>query len=61
MPWLIAVGFLLAYEGYALATGKRTLSRMMYDASKAWPLLPYVWGVVTGGLAVHFWWNWCPK
>ena len=56
MPWLIAITFLLAYEWYALTYGKPTLSRMVWRGSKAWPLLPFLVGLVIGGLAVHFWW-----
>lgn len=61
MPWLIAAAFLLLYEAWALRSGRRTLSRMMWEATRAWPLLPWLVGVVCGGLAVHFWWPWCPS
>lgn len=44
-------------EAYALYTGKPTLSQYVWRLSKAWPLFPFVAGVVTGGLAVHFWWG----
>ncbi len=63
MPWLLAVIGLLAYQAFALATGRRTLSRMAIEASRVWPLLPFVAGLVVGGLGVHFWWPWpgiCP-
>jgi hypothetical protein len=60
VPWLVAVAFLLVYEAWALRTGRRTLSRMVWNATVAWPLVPFVAGVVCGGLAVHFWWHWCP-
>jgi hypothetical protein len=48
------------FEGYALATGRKTLSRFTWNLTKAWPPLPFVCGLVAGGLAVHFWWHWCP-
>lgn len=60
MPWLIAIGFLLAYEMYALKTGRKTLSRMVYEANAAWPLVSTLVGFVVGGLLVHFFWQWCP-
>jgi hypothetical protein len=59
MPWLLAVAFLLLYEMIALATGRRTLSRMVWNATRAWPPLPFVAGIAVGGLAVHFWWPLC--
>lgn len=61
LAWLLAIAVLLGYEAFALATGRKTLSRQMVEWTRAWPLLPYLWGVVTGGLAVHFFWPWCPK
>jgi len=60
MPWLIAIGFLLAYEMWAILHARKTLSRMMYDANNAWPFLSTLVGFVCGGLLVHFFWNWCP-
>lgn len=60
MPWLFAAAFLLAYETYALITERRTLSRMVVDATRAWGVLPFVAGIVVGMLASHFWWRWCP-
>jgi len=61
IAWLIAVAVLLGYEAFALATDRRTLSRQMWIWTQAWPLMPFLWGLVTGGLAVHFFWHWCPK
>lgn len=59
--WLLAIVISFAvFEGYALRKNKTTLSRFTWNASKAWPPLPWVIGNVTGGLAVHFWWHWCP-
>jgi hypothetical protein len=61
LAWLLVIGASFAVlEGYALKHNKTTLSRFIWNASKAWPPLPWVIGNVTGGLAVHFWWNWCP-
>lgn len=46
-------------EGYALANGKPTLSECVWLATKTWPPLPFVVGVIVGGLAAHFWWPIC--
>jgi hypothetical protein len=61
LAWLLLIaGSFAVLERYALLKNKVTLSRFIWNASKAWPPLPWVVGNVTGGLAVHFWWNWCP-
>jgi hypothetical protein len=49
-----------AFEGSALTHGKTTLSRFTWNISRAWPPFPFVLGLIAGGLAVHFWWHWCP-
>lgn len=55
--WLVALVISFAvFEGWALRTGRTTLSRFTWNLSKAWPPLPWVCGVIAGGLAVHFWW-----
>jgi hypothetical protein len=53
--WLTAVIFLLAYEGFALATGRTTLSRFVWttDKSQYGPLLPFLVGLLCG----HFFWS----
>lgn len=67
MPWfwtawiIISLAVFCAGESYALAKGKMTLSRYVWTISKIWPPLPFVLGLVCGGLAVHFWWPWCPE
>lgn len=55
---VLVIGVVL--ESYALRTGRTTLSRYVWKASKAWPPLPFIIGSVCGGAAVHFWWPWCP-
>jgi len=46
-----------AGEGYALWKGKTTLSRYVWNLSKAWPPFGWLAGVITGFLACHFWWG----
>jgi hypothetical protein len=60
VPWLIAAVFLLAYEGYALATGRRTLSRMVRNGQEKFPALGFLVGFGAGLLGSHFFWIWCP-
>ncbi len=52
-------------EGYALSQADPeaglTLSRYIYDAARAWPLLTFILGQLTGGLAVHLFWRWNPE
>jgi hypothetical protein len=57
--WLFGgvAGTFAAYETWALITGHATLSRWVWTVSKAFPLFPWIAGVLTGGLAVHFWWG----
>ncbi len=56
MPWLIVAVVLLTYEFYALLKGKKTLSRMMWEANANWPFLSTLIGFIVGGLLVHFFW-----
>lgn len=61
LAWILVTAIAFAcFEGYALATDRTTLSRFTWNASQAWPPLPFICGLVVGGLAVHFWWHWCP-
>lgn len=36
-----------------------SLSHYMWWLGK-WRMTLVVWGIIIGGLSVHFWWNWCP-
>jgi hypothetical protein len=57
LAWLIAIAASFAvFEGYALRNDKRTLSRTVWMASRAWPPLPCIFGIVVGILISHFWW-----
>lgn len=53
---LIPLSFAAA-EAFALYTGRMTLSRYVWNLSKAWPPFPFIAGFVTGFLACHFWWG----
>ena len=48
------------FEASALNNDGLTLSRLIYDANQAWPLVSVIFGMIVGGLAVHFFWNWDP-
>lgn len=37
-----------------------TFSFFMWTLSQRWPLWTFIWGMLVGGLAVHFLWHWCP-
>ena len=56
--WLVAIAVSFAgFETFALMTNRTTLSRWVWTVSKRFPLFPWLVGVLTGGLAVHFWWG----
>lgn len=59
--WLLAlIASFALFEGAALYSHGLTLSSYVWGLTEAWPPLPYVAGMVSGGLAVHFWWHWLP-
>jgi hypothetical protein len=59
--WLLAlIASFSVLEGLAIAKDGVTLSRYTAVLSQHWPLLPWLCGVIVGGLAVHFWWHWDP-
>lgn len=47
-------------EAFALLNGGTTFSAFMADTQSRWPLWELVWGLLIGGLGVHFWWHWQP-
>lgn len=53
---LVIVASFAALEGYALWSGHWTLSRSTWVLAKEWPPLAVVYGIIFGGLAVHFFW-----
>lgn len=65
-PWLIglaiAIAFFAWFEARAFRHPERqnSLSRWIYDLGSKWPLSIWIMGAMAGGLAVHFFWHWCP-
>lgn len=65
-PWIIgaigAIAFFAFWESYAFRHSDRTntLSRWIYNMGQTWPLSIFLMGMLAGGLAVHFFWHWCP-
>lgn len=65
-PWIvgtfIAIAFFAFWERYAFKHPERTntLSHWIYTIGATWPLSIYLMGMFAGGLAVHFFWHWCP-
>jgi hypothetical protein len=55
LAWIGALCILGIYEVYALATGRITLSRTVWniDRSQYGPLVPFLAGMVAG----HFFWS----
>jgi len=53
-PWWVALGWLAGYELYVIAFDHTTLSRMVWQADDAWPLLELVTGLGIVVLFVHF-------
>ena len=64
--WIIWIAAILisfaVLERYAFDHPNRanTLSRFIWEIGQRWPLSLVIYGMVFGGLAVHFYWNWCP-
>jgi hypothetical protein len=64
--WLAGLGaavvFFAVVEGYALKHPERlnTLSWNIAKMGSYFPLSIWICGVFAGGLAVHFFWHFCP-
>ncbi|HVJ72015.1 MAG TPA: hypothetical protein VM531_11020 [Sphingomicrobium sp.] len=53
-PWWLVIFFLLVYEFWALGTGHRTLSRMVWASAREYPwMIPIALSVVSW-LLIHF-------
>ncbi len=65
-PWIIGlclvIVFFIYFERRAFKHPERqnTLSRWIYNIGSSWPLSIFLMGMLCGGLAVHFFWHWCP-
>lgn len=53
-------GFIF-FEASAINNDGLTLSRLIYNANQAWPLVSVLFGMIFGGLAVHLFWQWDPR
>lgn len=65
MIWLVPLGMAILtftiLEYLAIRYGWfPTLSAAVYGVGKNFPLAIWFMGVFAGGLAVHFFWHWCP-
>ena len=61
LAWFLAAIVTFAVlEGYAIRTGRKTLSRTVRDMNQAWPLTSAVMALVMGALLTHFFWRFCP-
>ena len=61
--WLLVIVIsFTVLEAYALKypQSQFTLSRFVWSIGQKWPLSLVLWGMLIGGLSVHFFWNWCP-
>jgi uncharacterized integral membrane protein len=45
-------------EYVAINQGGPTFSLFMWTYAQKWPLWTFLWGMLVGGLAVHFLWHW---
>jgi hypothetical protein len=53
--WLVGTFFfLIAYDIYAVMKGKSTVSWIVFNTSRKWPIVPFLFGFLVGGLAGHF-------
>jgi len=66
LPWILGLLACAIYFSYfewrAFKHPERnnTLSRFVWGVGQKWPLSLVLYGMLVGGLAVHFFWNWCP-
>jgi hypothetical protein len=66
LPWILgtfgAIAFFAVFERYAFNHPGRvnTLSAFVFQIGARFPLSIFIMGMFIGGLAVHFFWHWCP-
>lgn len=59
--WLVAIAASFAVlEGLSIKYKGKTLSRFTAEIAYGWPLMPFIYGSLFSGLAVHFFWHFCP-
>jgi hypothetical protein len=52
--WLVATFFLLIiYDIYAVTKGKSTISWIVFNTSRHWPVIPFLSGFIIGFLMGH--------
>ena len=54
----IALGLFAVPEYLAIRGKGPTFSEFMWTTAQRWPLWTFLWGMLIGGLAVHFLWHW---
>lgn len=57
----IALVLFAAPEYIALHDGGPSFSFFMWTMAQKFPLWTFLWGMLVGGLAVHFLWHWSGK
>ena len=60
MVWSVWIAsFIISFaalETLAVIKGLPTLSQTVWEANKAFPLIGPIFGLIVGGLSVHFFW-----
>jgi hypothetical protein len=52
--WLVVTFFLLiVYDIYAVTKGKPTISWIVFNTSRRWPVIPFLSGFIIGFLTGH--------
>ncbi len=65
-PWIIGIVATILYfacfeaRAFRHPDRQNTLSRFIFNLGQSWPLSIFLMGMLAGGLAVHFFWHWCP-
>lgn len=66
MPWIVgafaAIVFFAVFEwkAFQFPASTNTLSHFIFTLGSTFPLSIWIMGIFCGGLAVHFFWHWCP-
>jgi hypothetical protein len=54
LVFIAFIVYLAVYEAWAIATHNPTITDHVRDVNKAFVLMPFLAGLIIGGLAVHF-------